>query len=84
MNKEELLGTYHPHREYVSTFARLGKCDKDACTFQHVSSGQLRKALGNEPGDQKGGHERQHSEGSGPDGSKGARGGKSKSKSFYI
>ena len=24
-------------------FARTGKCDKDACTFQHVSSDQLKK-----------------------------------------
>ena len=46
-----------------------------------MSSGQLRKALGNDSGDQKGGHERQHSKGAGRDGSKGARGGKSKEQS---
>ena len=42
-------------------FARLGKCDKDACTFQHASSGQLRMAHGNESGDEKGNHEISHS-----------------------
>ena len=61
-------------------FARLGKCDKDARTFQHVACGQFRKALGNESGDQNGGHERQHSKGAGRDGSKGARGGNGKEK----
>ena len=32
------------------SFARLGICDKDGCTFQHVSGGQLRKALGGNAG----------------------------------
>ena len=29
-------------------FARSGKYEKDNCTFQHVSAGQLRKALGDD------------------------------------
>ena len=46
-------------------YARLGKCEKDNCTFHYVSAGQLRKALGGDAGQGSGqAAERQRSKGS--------------------
>ena len=63
------------------TFARFSKCDKDACTFQHVSSGQLKKALCTGSGMESGTHhERHYPKGADRSSSEGAGKGKDKRK----
>ena len=64
-----------------SNYARLGKCEKDDCAFQHPSAGQLRKALGGETRQSSGSAvDRQQSKSAGRGQSQGAGNHKSKGK----